>query len=616
MPTRLNIKIATQNQYNQRKTLTFYGASDGGGGGWDDGGQRLDKGCQRLGWWSPTDGMVVALEMSPADGMVVGLTIMIQSLHGEILGNPSTRLSYKRRPLTYQKDPYTTTFPKILTMSGPAKLNLTPPTPVVRNIVEREKGQTSKNLDRLASDAALREYCDTHFHQLLPIRAEKVYNEKVQQEKLKEVKARLNFEGCSGRNSKIQETPQYSESRTSNKRGDLRRRLKPRRSRSMSRSPEPTGVFSSIRRDRSASPRRRHVKGAPKCMRISEFMHEITNPELIKRLDDNILKSVDEMMRVTTTFLRGGGSLQSSTKESTSNMEAAGRDEDGTEGPMIIEAEIGGHFIHRIYVDGGSTSEILYEHCFNRLRLEVKSQMIPATAPLIGFSGEIIWPMGQILLPRHRGDIQNPEGNKHEAKPKEMHLRNRGRYVPGIQGEYQRDNGMSGQEAEAAFKEMTKLIAELLTLTAPIEREELIVYLAAVQDAESAVLMKKREAKQMSIYFVSHALQGLEIKYTTDQEHHSMDKSWRISYWNVKDDPLDTPMEEEEELSDPWTLFKDGSSWVDGSGAGLILTNLKGAKFTYALRFRFDATNNEAEYEALIAGLRIAEQMGVKNLQT
>ncbi|GKD15098.1 reverse transcriptase domain-containing protein [Tanacetum coccineum] len=33
------------------------------------------------------------------------------------------------------------------------------------------------------------------------------------------------------------------------------------------------------------------------------------------------------------------------------------------------------------------------------------------------------------------------------------------------------------------------------------------------------------------------------------------------------------------------------------------------------MRFRFEATNNEAEYEALIAGLRIAEQIGVKNLQ-
>ncbi|GJR82931.1 hypothetical protein Tco_0153716 [Tanacetum coccineum] len=46
-------------------------------------------------------------------------------------------------------------------------------------------------------------------------------------------------------------------------------------------------------------------------------------------------------------------------------------EEDGTEAPMIIEVEIGGHFIHRMYVDGGSTSEILYEHCFSKLRPEI-----------------------------------------------------------------------------------------------------------------------------------------------------------------------------------------------------------------------------------------------------
>nr|GEU68045.1 reverse transcriptase domain-containing protein [Tanacetum cinerariifolium] len=68
------------------------------------------------------------------------------------------------------------------------------------------------------------------------------------------------------------------------------------------------------------------------------------------------------------------------------------------EGPMIIEAEIGGHCIHRIYVDGGSASEILYEHCFNRLRQEIKNQLVPAISSLIGFSGEIIWPIGKIQL--------------------------------------------------------------------------------------------------------------------------------------------------------------------------------------------------------------------------
>nr|GEW90377.1 reverse transcriptase domain-containing protein [Tanacetum cinerariifolium] len=64
-----------------------------------------------------------------------------------------------------------------------------------------------------------------------------------------------------------------------------------------------------------------------------------------------------------------------------------------------------------------------------------------------------------------------------------------------------------------------------------------------------------------------------------------------------------------------WTLFIDGSSCVDGSGAWLILTNPEGVEFTYALRFQFAASNNESKYEALVAGLRIATQMRVKNVQ-
>ncbi|GJZ48323.1 reverse transcriptase domain-containing protein [Tanacetum coccineum] len=217
----------------------------------------------------------------------------------------------------------------------------------------------------------------------------------------------------------------------------------------------------------------RDVKGAPECMRISGFVHGITNPELIKRLHDKIPKTFDEMMRVTTSFLRGEvaasnherkksfppwkqqkgkfkapppmtipvekqnhtkfcefhGEVGHNTnacmylKKQIEEMLKAGKllhlikklkqntgkeqpktvkkgetfgkgkalvilmiqpwewvarqnktqsfspnteflfpplDEDeGTEGPMIIEAEIGGHCIHRMYVDGGSASEIL-----------------------------------------------------------------------------------------------------------------------------------------------------------------------------------------------------------------------------------------------------------------
>nr|GEU51744.1 reverse transcriptase domain-containing protein [Tanacetum cinerariifolium] len=59
----------------------------------------------------------------------------------------------------------------------------------------------------------------------------------------------------------------------------------------------------------------------------------------------------------------------------------------------------------------------------------------------------------------------------------------------------------------------------------------------------------------------------------------------------------------------------NGSSCLEGLGAGLIPTNSKMVEFTYALRFEFNVSNNEAEYEALLAGLRIAEQMSVKNLE-
>ncbi|GJY09957.1 reverse transcriptase domain-containing protein [Tanacetum coccineum] len=74
-------------------------------------------------------------------------------------------------------------------------------------------------------------------------------------------------------------------------------------------------------------------------------------------------------------------------------------------------------------------------------------------------------------------------------------------------------------------------------------------------------------------------------------------------------------MSEKEIPQEPWTLFTDDSSCIDGSGTGLILTSPEGTEFTYALRFQFTASNNEAEYEALLVGLRIAAQMGVRNIR-
>ncbi|GKF27138.1 hypothetical protein Tco_0083032, partial [Tanacetum coccineum] len=88
---------------------------------------------------------------------------------------------------------------------------------------------------------------------------EKVHQKKVQQEKLKEVKARLIFEGCSGKNSRIQKVSQHSVSRTPNVRGEHRRGRRSCHSRSMSGSPERTSVFSRMGCDRSESPRHRQI---------------------------------------------------------------------------------------------------------------------------------------------------------------------------------------------------------------------------------------------------------------------------------------------------------------------------------------------------------------------
>ncbi|KAM2985847.1 hypothetical protein FF2_006193 [Malus domestica] len=63
-----------------------------------------------------------------------------------------------------------------------------------------------------------------------------------------------------------------------------------------------------------------------------------------------------------------------------------------------------------------------------------------------------------------------------------------------------------------------------------------------------------------------------------------------------------------------WSLYVDSSSNQQGCGAGLVLTTPDKVAMKYALRFKFKASNNEAEYEALLAGLRLAKHLGVKQI--
>lgn len=58
-----------------------------------------------------------------------------------------------------------------------------------------------------------------------------------------------------------------------------------------------------------------------------------------------------------------------------------------------------------------------------------------------------------------------------------------------------------------------------------------------------------------------------------------------------------------------WKLYVDGSTTSTVLGAGIILITPTGYKFHTALRFKFEASNNEAEYEALLASLRMAVEL-------
>ena len=64
-----------------------------------------------------------------------------------------------------------------------------------------------------------------------------------------------------------------------------------------------------------------------------------------------------------------------------------------------------------------------------------------------------------------------------------------------------------------------------------------------------------------------------------------------------------------------WRLSVDGAANVQGSDAGMILTSPDGIDVEYALRFGFQASNNEAEYKAVVVGLNLAHSMEADQLE-
>ena len=61
-----------------------------------------------------------------------------------------------------------------------------------------------------------------------------------------------------------------------------------------------------------------------------------------------------------------------------------------------------------------------------------------------------------------------------------------------------------------------------------------------------------------------------------------------------------------------WTMYFDGSLMKKGTGIGLLFVSPLGVCMRYAIHIHFSVSNNVAEYEALVNGLRIAIELGIR----
>nr|GEW14748.1 reverse transcriptase domain-containing protein [Tanacetum cinerariifolium] len=172
---------------------------------------------------------------------------------------------------------------------------------------------------------------------------------------------------------------------------------------------------------------------------------------------------------------------------------------------------------------------------------------------------------------------------------------------------------------EGKFIGYMKLITDLPSLTPPQEKKNLYAYLAVSAEAISAVLLTDRKGRQCYIQYVSKTLNEAKRNYAPMEKLalaliHMTRRLRRYFEAHSIKVIIDQPIKSIGGFPLRSTGMGKGRI-VLLNAEGLVLLGPSGIEYAYALRLTFSSTKNEAEYEAFLAGLRIARQMNISNIK-
>ena len=104
-------------------------------------------------------------------------------------------------------------------------------------------------------------------------------------------------------------------------------------------------------------------------------------------------------------------------------------------------------------------------------------------------------------------------------------------------------------------------------------------------------------------------LMGAQITYAPREAIKSQVLPDFIAEWTETQLP---PKPDDEEY---WIMYFDGSVMKTGARVGLVFVSPRNVRMRYLVRLHFPASNNVAEYEALVNGLRIAIELRIRWLE-